>query len=178
MTAFRRIGVVGCGLMGAGIAEICARSRVSVVVAVRSPDAEARGFDRIAGSLDRARSKGKITASESTEALARITFTTTLDDLADRDLIIEAVREEASLKLDLLATLDKIVENPDAVLASNTSSLPIARLASATGRPGHVVGVHFFNPVPVLPLVELVAAVHTGRSHLHLRREGGRFRPE
>jgi 3-hydroxybutyryl-CoA dehydrogenase len=147
--------------MGAGIAEVCARSGVDVVVAVSSPASAGRGRDRLTGSLDRARAKGKITAEQNAAALDRITFTTTLDDLADRDLVIEAIREDESLKLDLLATLDKIVEDTDAVLATNTSSLAIARLASATGRPGHVVGVHFFNPVPVLPLVELVGAVHT-----------------
>ena len=164
---FERVGVVGCGLMGSGIAEIAAKAGADVVMVGRSASSLEQGRERIAGSLARAVVKGKLTADERDQALERIRFTTELTDLADRQFVIEAVREHEPLKLDVFATLDKVVD-ADAVLASNTSSLPISRMAAATNNPGRVMGVHFFNPVPVLPLVELVSSVLTDERTLDL----------
>ncbi|MBL7502385.1 3-hydroxybutyryl-CoA dehydrogenase [Frankia sp. CNm7] len=157
----RRLGVVGCGQMGAGVAEIAARAGLDVRVAVSSASSRERGLRRITGSLDRAVAKAKIGAGDRDAALDRISFTTTLDDLADREAVVEAVPEHESTKLQVFALLDKIVADPEAILASNTSSLPIVRLARAAQNPGRVVGLHFFNPVPVLPLVEVVGSVLT-----------------
>ncbi|MFD4570231.1 3-hydroxybutyryl-CoA dehydrogenase [Streptomyces sp. NPDC058251] len=156
-----RVGVVGSGIMGAGIAELCAKAGCDVVVAVSSDRSLETGPVRVARSLDRALSKGKITEEQRHGALRRIAFTRDLGDLSDRQLVIEAVKEDEALKVDLFGSLDKIVEAPDAIFASNTSSLSIIRLARATSRPEQVVGVHFFNPVPVLPLVEIVESVLT-----------------
>ncbi|HEY5833185.1 3-hydroxybutyryl-CoA dehydrogenase [Streptomyces sp.] len=157
-----RVGVVGSGIMGTGIAELCAKRGLDVVVAVSSEASLATGPQRLAGSLDRGVAKGKLTPEERDAAWNRVAFTTDLAELADRHLVIEAVKEDEELKLALFSTLDKIVQDPQAILASNTSSIPIVRLARATSRPSRVVGMHFFNPVPVLPLVELVSSVLTG----------------
>ncbi|MFD9727698.1 3-hydroxybutyryl-CoA dehydrogenase [Streptomyces sp. NPDC059072] len=157
-----RVGVVGCGLMGSGIAEVCARAGLDVVVAESGRAAADAGLERITRSLARAAAAGKLTAAETAEAAARITVTTDLKRMVDRDLVIEAVAEDERAKLDVLARLDEVVERPDAVLATNTSSLPVIRLAAATSRPERVIGLHFFNPVPVLPLVELVPSLLTG----------------
>ncbi|MCB5170409.1 3-hydroxybutyryl-CoA dehydrogenase [Streptomyces bambusae] len=162
MADVHRIGVVGSGIMGAGIAELCAKAGLDVVVAVSSERSLEAGPARVAKSLDRAVSRGKLDAAQRDAALGRITFTRDLGSLGDRQLVVEAVKEDEELKLDVFAALDKIVEAPDAILASNTSSLSIARLAKATTRPERVVGIHFFNPVPVLPLVEIVESVLTG----------------
>ncbi|NKQ26984.1 3-hydroxybutyryl-CoA dehydrogenase [Streptomyces galbus] len=156
-----RIGVVGSGIMGVGIAELCAKAGCDVRVAVSSDRSLQSGPARVARSLDRAVTKGKISAEHRDAALARITFTRDLGELGDRQLVVEAVKEDEALKLDLFSALDKIVESPDAILATNTSSLSVARLAGATGRPGNVVGLHFFNPAPVLPLVEIVDSIMT-----------------
>ncbi|MBO1415812.1 3-hydroxybutyryl-CoA dehydrogenase [Streptomyces sp. FH025] len=158
---FERVGVVGSGIMGAGIAELCAKAGLDVVVAVSSESSLETGPRRVTASLDRALSKGKITQEQRDAALARIVFTRELEALADRQLVVEAVKESEPLKVELFASLDKIVEDPEAVLASNTSSIPIVRLAQATNRPERVVGTHFFNPVAVLPLVELIDSVLT-----------------
>lgn len=155
----QRIGVVGCGLMGAGIAEVCARAGLEVVVVEATPAAATAGHDRLAKSLARAESKGKVASAA--EALGRIRVVTELDELFDRDLVIEAIAEDETAKVELFGRLDKIVQSPEAVLASNTSSIPIMKLAVATSRPGQVLGVHFFNPVPVLSLVELVPSLLT-----------------
>ncbi|MFB6554789.1 3-hydroxybutyryl-CoA dehydrogenase [Streptomyces sp. NPDC056405] len=156
-----RIGVAGSGIMGAGIAELCAKAGCDVRVAVSSDTSLQTGPARVTRSLDRALSKGKITEEQRDQALRRITFTRDLGELSDRQLVIEAVKEDEALKLDLLTSLDKIVQAPDAILASNTSSLSVARLAHATTRPEHVIGIHFFNPAPVLPLVEIVDSILT-----------------
>jgi 3-hydroxybutyryl-CoA dehydrogenase len=155
----QRIGVVGCGLMGAGIAEVCARAGLEVVVVEATPAAAEAGRDRLAKSLARAESKGKVASAA--ETLDRIRVVTELEELFDRDLVIEAIAENETAKVELFGRLDKIVQSPEAVLASNTSSIPIMKLAVATGRPGQVLGVHFFNPVPVLSLVELVPSLLT-----------------
>ncbi|MFE7773782.1 3-hydroxybutyryl-CoA dehydrogenase [Streptomyces sp. NPDC057445] len=157
-----RVGVVGCGLMGSGIAEVCARAGLDVVVAEADRAAAEAGRARIAGSLRRATDKGKLSAAERDAALARVDVVPGLEPLADRDLVVEAVAEDEAVKLDVFARLDAVVDSPDAILATNTSSIPVIRLAAATSRPQQVVGLHFFNPVPVLPLVELVPSLLTG----------------
>ncbi|MEU2263743.1 3-hydroxybutyryl-CoA dehydrogenase [Streptomyces sp. NPDC019645] len=156
-----RVGVVGGGQMGAGIAEVCARAGLDTVVCEADAIAARAARDRIAGSLDRAVRRGKLTQEAAGDALARLVFTSSLADLADRQLVVEAVIENADAKTEIFAALDKIVENPEAVLATNTSSLPIMRLGMATSHADRVVGLHFFNPVPVLPLVEVVTSLHT-----------------
>jgi 3-hydroxybutyryl-CoA dehydrogenase len=157
----RRVGIVGCGVMGSGIAQICATSGLDVRVVVSSDTSAAAGRKRVADGLDRGVRKATLTPAERDAALERISFTTDLGELGDRQFVVEAIREHEPDKVALFATLDKIVEDPTALLASNTSSVPIVRLARATGRASHVLGVHFFNPVPVLPLVELVGSVLT-----------------
>ncbi|WUV05498.1 3-hydroxybutyryl-CoA dehydrogenase [Amycolatopsis sp. NBC_01488] len=159
-----RVGVVGCGQMGAGIAEVCARAGLDVVVVESDPAAAAAGQGRLEASLARAEKKGKI--PDAVEVLNRIRVTETLDDLADRTFVVEAVVEDERIKTELFRQLDKVVSAPDAVLASNTSSIPIMKLGTATERPAQVVGVHFFNPVPVLPLVELVPSLLTAQPTL------------
>ncbi len=154
-----KIGVVGCGLMGAGIAEICARAGLEVVVVESSTAAVDSGRARLEQSLHRAAERGKIASAD--EALARIRVLQGLESLADRDLVVEAIVEDEATKVDLFSRLDKIVTSPDAVLATNTSSIPIMKLGVATARPSHVLGIHFFNPVPVLSLVELVPSLLT-----------------
>jgi 3-hydroxybutyryl-CoA dehydrogenase len=159
MTDIKRVGVVGCGLMGSGIAEVCARAGKDVVVAEASQARADAGRARLERSLRRAEERGKVTSAA--EALERVRLVTDLDELADRELVVEAIIEDEQAKVELLARLDQVVSSDDAVLASNTSSIPIMKLAVATRRPTHVLGVHFFNPVPVLSLVELVPSLLT-----------------
>ncbi|BDX34526.1 3-hydroxybutyryl-CoA dehydrogenase [Mycobacterium antarcticum] len=156
-----RVGVVGAGQMGAGIAEVSLRAGVEVRIFEPSDALVAAGRDRITKSLERGVSKGKLTQEDFDAALGRLTTTTTLADLADRDLVIEAIVEDVAVKTKVFAELDAVVTDPDAVLASNTSSIPIMKIAAATKNPGRVLGLHFFNPVPVLPLVELVGTLVT-----------------
>jgi 3-hydroxybutyryl-CoA dehydrogenase len=156
-----RVGVVGAGQMGGGIAEVCARAGADVLVWEGTDALAEAGRVRILRSLDRAVSSGKMTEREREQASWRLRFTSDLGELADRQLVIEAIVENEQIKTDLFAKLDEVVTDPDAVLASNTSSLPITRIALATKNPGRVVGMHFFNPVPVLPLVELIASLET-----------------
>ena len=159
--AIERVGVVGCGQMGAGIAEVCARAGMHVIVQEVDAAAAERGRARLLGSFDKAVARDKMTEQQRDDTVARLDFTTDLGDFADRQLVIEAVIEEETLKTDVFRTLDRVVESPDAILASNTSSIPIMKLGIATERPEHVVGIHFFNPVPVLKLVELVTSLMT-----------------
>jgi 3-hydroxybutyryl-CoA dehydrogenase len=153
------VGVVGCGQMGAGIAEVSARAGLDVVAVESSQAAVDAGRARLEASLARAERKGKIESAAA--VLERIRVTADLDRLADRTLVIEAIVENEAVKAELFGKLDKIVAAPDAVLASNTSSIPIMKLGTATARPAQVLGIHFFNPVPVLPLVELVPSLLT-----------------
>jgi 3-hydroxybutyryl-CoA dehydrogenase len=162
MTDITRIGIVGCGLMGAGIAEVCARVGLDVLVREIDEAAAAAGQDRIAASLERAVRSGKLPASDREAALGRVRLTTDLADLADRDLVIEAATENPEVKAALFAELDKTIERADAILATNTSSIPIVQVARATTRPQQVIGLHFFNPAPVQKLVELIPSVLTG----------------
>ena len=154
-----KVGVVGCGLMGAGIAEVSARSGLDVVVVESSEEAAAAGRSRLEKSLTRAEAKGKIDSAA--DVLARIRVETSLEALADRELVVEAIVEDEAAKTALFRELDRIVESPDAILASNTSSIPIMKLGVVTSRPDKVIGIHFFNPVPVLQLVELVPSIVT-----------------
>ena len=156
-----RVGVVGCGLMGSGIAEVAARAGRDVAVVESDAVAAERGLARIERSLATAVDRGKLSDEERTAALARIDVSHDFDALADRELVIEAVFEDEAAKVAVFERVDKIVESDDAVLASNTSSIPIMKLAMATRRPEAVVGLHFFNPVPVLKLVELVPSLLT-----------------
>ena len=161
MSEITRVGVVGSGLMGSGIAEVCARAGLDVIVTEVDAAAAEGGQRRLVKSLDRAVSSGKLTENERDAALARIAFATDIGELADRQLVVEAVVEDEQSKVDVFRRLDKIVEADDAVLASNTSSIPIMKLGIATERPEQVIGIHFFNPVPVLRLVELVVSLMT-----------------
>ncbi|MDQ1366911.1 MAG: 3-hydroxybutyryl-CoA dehydrogenase [Acidimicrobiaceae bacterium] len=159
-----RVGVVGCGLMGSGIAEVTARAQLDVVVVEATDATVAEGRKRVESSLARAARKGKLSSDQQAAALSRITFTTDYRQLADRQLVIEAVVESEPAKVTVFSRLDEVVEDPNAILASNTSSIPIMQLAMATGRPSQVVGMHFFNPVPVLQLVEVVTSLLTDPS--------------
>ncbi|MGW1680711.1 3-hydroxybutyryl-CoA dehydrogenase [Saccharopolyspora sp. NPDC002376] len=161
MTKIERLGVVGGGQMGGGIAEVGARAGLDVIVCEVSDEAARAGRTRLWKSLNRAVQSGKLTEAERDAAQDRLHFSTSLADLEDRNMVIEAIAEDEELKTKLFAELDKIVSDPDAILASNTSSIPIAKLAGATNRPQQVLGVHFFNPVPVLKLVELVPSLLT-----------------
>jgi 3-hydroxybutyryl-CoA dehydrogenase len=156
-----RIGVVGCGLMGSGIAEVCARAGLDVIVREVNAAAAEAGQQRITASLDRGARSGKLTEAERDTALAHLSFTTDLADMADRQLVVEAVVEDEALKTEVFRVLDKVVTDPTAILASNTSSIPVMKLGIATQRPEQVLGIHFFNPVPVLKLVELVTSLLT-----------------
>ncbi|GAA4685072.1 3-hydroxybutyryl-CoA dehydrogenase [Pseudonocardia yuanmonensis] len=153
------VGVVGCGLMGAGIAEVAARAECPVTVVESDDDRARAGLGRIESSLRRAEKRGRIGSAD--EVLDRITVSTDLEALTDRTLVVEAIAESEEAKVRLFGDLDRIVESDTAVLASNTSSIPIMKLAVATERPEQVLGVHFFNPVPVLSLVELVPSLLT-----------------
>ena len=156
----QRIGVIGGGTMGAGIAEVSARAGCDVVVVEADPAGVERFRARLQKSLRRAADSSRISQAAADAAFARIDIATELEATAHSQLVIEAVPEVESLKLDLFRELDDILP-PDAVLASNTSSIPLVKMASVTKRPDKVVGVHFFNPAPVLPLVEIVASLLT-----------------
>jgi 3-hydroxybutyryl-CoA dehydrogenase len=156
-----RVGVVGAGQMGAGIAEVSLRAGADVRIYEPTEALVAAGRDRITKSLDRGVSKGKLSQEERDAALSKLSVTTTLPDLSDRQLVIEAIVEDDVVKAKVFAELDEVITDPDAILASNTSSIPIMKIAAATKNPGRVLGLHFFNPVPVLPLVELVGTLVT-----------------
>lgn len=161
MAGTERVGVVGCGLMGAGVAEVCARAGLRVTVAERDTVSARAGSERIARSLDRAVGHGKLTQEQRDAVLARITVVDDLGALHESDLVVEAVAEDERVKLDVFTRLDTVMAGADTLLATNTSSIPVIRLAAATSRPENVIGVHFFNPVPVLRLVELVPSLLT-----------------
>ena len=158
---FGKIGVVGGGLMGAGIAEVCARAGLDTVVVEATEDARARAEHRVQSSLERGLNAGKLDQVTFEKSMGSLAFSADFDALADRDLIIEAIVENEAAKLDVFRRLDAVVASEHAVLASNTSSIPIMKLAMATKRPSNVIGIHFFNPVPVLKLVELVTSLLT-----------------
>lgn len=157
---FKQVGVVGLGTMGAGIVEVFARNGLTVVAIEKDEASVARGRAHVEGSTARAVERGKLEAAEQQALLDRISFGTDLQALADADLVVEAVPEQLDLKRSVLTALDGLCK-PDTILASNTSSLSITEIAVATSRPGKVVGVHFFNPAPVMKLVEVVRTVVT-----------------
>ncbi len=156
-----RVGVVGCGLMGSGIAEVSARAGLDVMVLESDERAADAGRERVSASLAQAVRRGKLSEDDRAATFDRVRFSWEPEALADRQLVVEAVPEIEALKLDTFRMIDKVVTEPKAVLASNTSSIPIMKLAMATERPEQVIGIHFFNPVPVLPLVELVPSLLT-----------------
>lgn len=157
----RRVGVVGGGQMGAGIAEVCARAGLDTIVCEADATAARAARERVAVSLERAVQRGKLDRISAEDALARTFCTGNLDDLADRQLVIEAIVENTEAKTEVFTALDKVVEDERAILATNTSAIPVMRLGMATRRADRVLGLHFFNPVPVLPLVEVVTSLHT-----------------
>lgn len=159
--AIRRVGVGGGGQMGAGIAEVCARAGLDTVLCEADATAARAAHERVARSLERAVQRGKLDRISAEDALARTVFTGSLDDLADRQLVIEAIVENTEAKTEVFTALDKLVEDEEAILATNTSAIPVMRLGMATRRADRVLGLHFFNPVPVLPLVEVVTSLHT-----------------
>lgn len=153
--AISRIGIIGSGIMGSGIAEVAATTGHEVVLRSRSMDSAQAMVAGLQKSLARQVEKGRREQADADAALARVTATDKLDDLANCDLVIESVVEDLNVKLDLFAHLDKICQ-PNAILATNTSTLPVVEMAMATSRPGKVCGVHFFNPAPAMSLVEIV----------------------
>jgi 3-hydroxybutyryl-CoA dehydrogenase len=157
---FTQVGVVGLGTMGAGIAEVLARSGVSVIAAEVNEGAIERGRGHLETSTGRAVARGKLSEDDQRTLLERITYTTDLNDFADVDLVIEAVPEHLDLKCSIFNQVDKVCK-PETILATNTSSLSVTEIAVATSRPGKVVGMHFFNPAPVMKLVEVVRSVVT-----------------
>jgi 3-hydroxybutyryl-CoA dehydrogenase len=166
----RRVGVAGSGTMATGIAEVFAKAGMDVVLAARTPEKAERAVARLAASLDRSVAKGRITAEQREQAVARVTPTGAYDAFADADLVVEAVAEDLFVKQELFRVLDKVCR-PGAVLATTTSSLPVVAMARATGRPQDVVGMHFFNPAPAMKLVEVVRTVLTAEDTAATARE-------
>jgi 3-hydroxybutyryl-CoA dehydrogenase len=160
MAQIKKVAVLGCGLMGSGIAEISAKAGFETIVREVNDDLVKKGQGRIQKSLDKAVEKGKLPAAERDAAVGRLSFTTKLSDLAGVDLVIEAVTEDLELKNSMFRELDQAC-GPQTVFASNTSSLTIADMAAATKRPDRMLGLHFFNPVPVMKLVEVVRTIAT-----------------
>lgn len=163
MTDIKTVGVLGGGLMGSGIAQVCASSGYATIIREVSDELGAKARTAITRSFDKAIEKGKATVADKDAALARITFTTSLNDLATTDIVIEAVIEDLAVKSRMFRELDALC-GPDTIFASNTSSLTIAEIAAATGRADRFVGMHFFNPVPAMKLVEVVRAIRTSES--------------
>lgn len=168
----RTIGVVGAGLMGSGIIEQVARCGYEVVAREISDDAVANGQKRVQASMDRAVQRGKMSQDDRDGAAARIKWTTEIKDLGECDLVIEAVVENLDLKKEIFRSLDAITR-PDVILASNTSSVSITALAAATEKPNNVAGAHFFNPVPVMGLLELVRGLQTSDETMDRLRDFG-----
>jgi 3-hydroxybutyryl-CoA dehydrogenase len=162
MQEIRTVGVVGAGTMGHGIAQVAAHSGLTVILVDAIPQALERGRAQIAKGLERVVGKGKMTAEERDQALARVTTGDRLDALAAADLVVEAVVERLEVKAGVLAELDRLCP-PATLLASNTSSISITRLAAATSRPGRVIGMHFMNPVPLMQLVEIIRGLATSQ---------------
>jgi 3-hydroxybutyryl-CoA dehydrogenase len=162
-----RLGVVGCGLMGSGIAEAAARAEVAVRVVELDASSLDKGRSRIAASMARAQRAGKLSDEDVDTAMSRIEFSADMGSLSDSQLVVEAVMESESEKIAVFKLLDGVCA-PQAFLATNTSSIPIMKLAMATKRPGQVVGIHFFNPVPVLPLVEVVTSLLTSEEAIEV----------
>lgn len=156
----KKLAVIGAGLMGSGIAQVSAQAGWDVVLRDVTDEALARGKGGIEASYEKFVAKGKLTAADAEQALGRITTTTDMEATADADIVVEAVFERIDVKREIFQTLDKLVKD-DAVLASNTSAIPITKIAAATSRPERVVGTHFFSPVPMMRLCELVRGYKT-----------------
>jgi 3-hydroxybutyryl-CoA dehydrogenase len=161
LATLERVGVVGAGLMGSGIAEVSAKAGLDVVIVEASDAAAKAGRERIEKSLERAVRAEKMEPAEQAAILDRLHFAADMGAMSDRQLVIEAIIESEAAKTAVFRQLDEIVQDDNAILASNTSSIPIMKLAMSTGRPEQVIGIHFFNPVPVLHLVEIVTSLHT-----------------
>lgn len=172
INALKTIGVVGCGLMGAGIVEICARTGYQVVVREINQELLQKGLSRVKASMAKGVEKGKLSQADMDAAIGRIKGTLSLSDFKECDLVIEAAVENMQLKKTIFTELDAICR-PEAVLASNTSSLCITEMAAATERPDKVLGLHFFNPVPVMPLLEIVRALLTSDETVEMGRALG-----
>jgi 3-hydroxybutyryl-CoA dehydrogenase len=168
----KNVGVVGCGLMGSGIVETCARAGYTVTVREINAAVLQKGLERLEKSIKRGVSRGKLSQADLDIALARIKGTTDMADLEASDLVIEAVVENMALKKEIFAKLDQLCA-PEVILASNTSSLSITEMASVTGRPDRVLGMHFFNPVPVMPLLEIVRTFQTSEETLTIAQAFG-----
>ena len=168
----RTVGVVGCGLMGSGIVEVSARARTRVVYLEPTEELVEQGRHRIEASTLRAVEREKLTEAEREEVLERVSGTTDVADLAGADLVIEAATEDHATKVEMFRQLDEVTR-PEVILASNTSSIPIADLGAATKRPDKVMGMHFFNPVPVMGLIELVKAITTADETVEFGRAWG-----
>jgi 3-hydroxybutyryl-CoA dehydrogenase len=168
----RTVGVVGCGLMGSGIAEVCARAGYTTIVREIDEGLLDKGQKRIATSINTAVERGKLSAADRDAALSRLRGTTTFDDFNSCDLVIEAATENPAIKKQTFAELDRVVP-PHAILASNTSSIPIIQMATATRRPDKVLGMHFMNPVPVMRLIEYVRTLTTSDETLETARRFG-----
>ena len=168
----RTVGIIGCGLMGSGIAETVARAGQAVVFLEASEELVERGRNRIETSTLRAVERGRLETAERDTLLGRISGTTDVHELADVDLVIEAATEDHDTKVGMFRRLDEVTK-PEVILASNTSSIPIADLGAATSRPDKVLGMHFFNPVPVMGLIELVRAITTSEDTVEFGRAYG-----
>jgi 3-hydroxybutyryl-CoA dehydrogenase len=168
----QKVGVIGCGQMGSGIAQVCAQSGYTVLVSENSQELLQKGLAAITASLERNVKKATITQQEKDVILGSISGTTNLDDFHDRDLVIEAVVEKLDLKRSIFSKLDKVCP-PNSILATNTSSLSVTEIAEATQRPEKVLGLHFFNPVPVLKLMEIIKIPATSEDTLRMGKEFG-----
>jgi 3-hydroxybutyryl-CoA dehydrogenase len=162
--SIEKVGIVGGGQMGGGIAEVCAKAGIDVIVVEMTDELADTSKAAIERSLGKALERGKIDEAGRDDALGNLSFATDLTFFVDRDLVIEAVVEDLDVKRELFQRIDEIVESPDAILASNTSSIPITQIATATTRPESVIGMHFFNPATVMPLVEVISTVVTEES--------------
>ncbi|MBC7249455.1 MAG: 3-hydroxybutyryl-CoA dehydrogenase [Anaerolineae bacterium] len=168
----KKVGVVGCGLMGSGIVEVCARAGYDVVVREVNDELLQKGLERVKKSMSKGVQRGKLSQEDMDAAWQRIQGTTTLADMADCDLVIEAAVEKMEVKKAIFAELDSIVP-PHAILASNTSSLCVTEMASVTKRSDKVLGIHFFNPVPVMPLIEFVRTILTSDETMEIAHKFG-----
>jgi 3-hydroxybutyryl-CoA dehydrogenase len=171
-TKIERVGVVGCGLMGSGIVEACARAGYKVLVREVTDQLLQQGLARVEKSLSRAVERGKATQAQKEQATSLIQGTLELDEFADCDLVVEAAVENMAVKKEIFRTLDGILP-PHAILASNTSSLCVTEMASVTQRGDRVLGIHFFNPVPVMPLIEFVRTILTSDETMEVARHFG-----
>jgi 3-hydroxybutyryl-CoA dehydrogenase len=168
----RCVAVVGSGVMGSGIAEVCARAGLDVIVLEPTVELLSKGRERIESSIAAAVDRGRLERDERDAALLRVVGTTRVEELEPADLVLEAATENVAIKTDLFARLDRVMRE-DVVLGSNTSSIPIATLGAATTRPDRVVGMHWFNPVPVMGLIEIVAAITTSEETVAFARAFG-----